>query len=129
MLSYILYKIRREPALLVGFVSAVLVLLTSFGVSLSDGQQAAIIGVIIAIGSLIVRDAVTPNVSVGALEDDQGHARGDLMAGQASEVPDGDPVNVVLKDDDGAVDIHSAARLATICIAIGVCGFILLLLL
>lgn len=65
-------RVRREPALLVALVSAILIALSEFGVSLTSGQQAAIVGVIIAIGAIIVRQAVTPNVSVGALEDDQG---------------------------------------------------------
>ena len=95
-------KVRREPALLVAFVSAVLILLTEFGVDLTAGQQASIIGVIIAIGAIIVRQSVTPNISVGALEDDQGNPNGELMAGQASSVPDGDPVDVVPMDGEPA---------------------------
>ena len=31
-------KIRREPALLVAFVTAVLILLTEFGVDLTEGE-------------------------------------------------------------------------------------------
>ena len=95
----IIDKVRREPALLVAFVTAVLILLTEFGVDLTAGQQASIIGVIIAIGAIIVRQSVTPNISVGALEDDQGNPNGELMAGQASSVPDGDPVDVVARED------------------------------
>ena len=101
-MSAILAKVRREPALLVGLASAVLILLTAFGVPLTEGQQAAIIGVIIAVGAIIVRQSVTPNISVGALEDDQGNTNGELMAGQASSVPTGDPVDVVPVDEHDA---------------------------
>ena len=95
----IIDKVRREPALLVAFVSAVLILLTEFGVDLTAGQQASIVGVIIAIGAIVVRQSVTPNISVGALEDDQSNPNGELMAGQAAGVPTGDPVDVVARED------------------------------
>jgi ascorbate-specific PTS system EIIC-type component UlaA len=97
-------RVRREPALLVGLVMAILIALTEFGIEVTAGQQAAIVGVIIAIGAIIVRQAVTPNVSVGALEDDMTNTSGELVAGQASEIPTGDPVDVVPKDEYGAYD-------------------------
>jgi ascorbate-specific PTS system EIIC-type component UlaA len=94
-------RVRREPAVVVGLVTAVLLLLTEFGVNITSGQQAAIVGVVIAIGAIIVRQSVTPNVSVGALTDNQENPGGDdLMAGQASDVPDGDPVDVVARNEE-----------------------------
>ena len=125
-MSAILAKVRREPALLVGLASAVLILLTAFGVPLTEGQQAAIIGVIIAVGAIIVRQSVTPNVSVGAKEDDQGNPNGELMAGQASYVPTGDPVDVVPRDEQGAYDAGNLL-VALAAIVIVLCGLVWLL--
>ena len=125
-MSAILAKVRREPALLVAFVTAVLILLTEFGVELTSGQQAAIIGVIIAIGAIIVRQSVTPNVSVGALEDDQGSHSGELMAGQASDVPTGDPVDVVVRDEQGAYDAGNLL-VALAALVLILCGLVWLL--
>ena len=85
-MSAILAKVRREPALLVAFVTAVLILLTEFGVDLTAGQQASIVGVIIAIGAIIVRQSVTPNISVGALEDDQGNPNAEQGAYDAGNL-------------------------------------------
>jgi ascorbate-specific PTS system EIIC-type component UlaA len=117
-------KIRREPALLVAFVTAVLIALTEFGVDMTTGQQAAIVGVVIAIGSIIVRQSVTPNVNVGALTDDApGNTNGDLMAGQASSVPDGDPVDVVPVDEVGAYDTGNLL-VALACLVIIVVGLV-----
>lgn len=123
-MNYIVTKIRSEPALLVGLVTAVLILLAEFGVELTQGQQAAIIGVIVAIGAIIVRSAVTPNIRVGALEDD--HEQEGLMAGHASDIPDGDPVDVVHRDEMGAVE---PATVATAAIVVLLVLFIVLLLL
>lgn len=113
-MSTIVRKIREEPALLVGFVSAVLILLTAFGVPLTEGQQGAIIGVVIAIGAIIVRQSVTPNVKVGALEDNLERHTGGLMAGSASDVPEGDPVDVIPREEPGRLDLANAATVALV---------------
>lgn len=102
-MSRIWNRIQHEPALLVGLVTAVLSLLVAFGVDLSDERQAAIIAVVIAVGAIIVRQAVTPNIAVGAHEDDQsGYLdSGTLVAGEASSIPNDTPVDVVRKDEFG----------------------------
>lgn len=124
MMKAIVDRVRREPALLVGLVMAILIALTEFGIEVTAGQQAAIVGVIIAIGAIIVRQAVTPNVSVAALEDPvQVGGGGDLMAGQASDVPDGDPVDVVPADELGAYDTGSLL-VALACIVLIICGLV-----
>ena len=53
-------KIRREPVLISGLIAAVLYLLTEFGISITDGQQAAILGVAGAILAFVARAKVTP---------------------------------------------------------------------
>lgn len=50
----------REPALWAGLVAAVMYLLTEFGVDLTSGQQAAVMGVVFALLSFVVRQRVTP---------------------------------------------------------------------
>jgi membrane associated rhomboid family serine protease len=54
----------NQPALVVGFIAAIIALLTAFGLSLNDEQTAAILGVVGAIGAIlaawIVRSQVTP---------------------------------------------------------------------
>lgn len=55
---------NAEPAMVVGVVTAVLVLLTSFGVPISEDQRNAIVGVVSAIlvlvAAVVVRSQVTP---------------------------------------------------------------------
>jgi hypothetical protein len=51
---------HREPALIAGLVQAVLALLISFGVDLSQEQTGAILAVTAAVLALVVRARVTP---------------------------------------------------------------------
>ncbi len=53
-------KIKNEPILLTGLASAIVLLVVNFGVSLSDAQQGAIIGVVIAIAAFFGRSKVSP---------------------------------------------------------------------
>lgn len=59
-----LNKIRREPAVIVGLVSAVLTLVVTFGVPINSDQRGAIIGVVGAVltllGAVVTRSQVTP---------------------------------------------------------------------
>lgn len=56
--------IRREPALIVGIVVAVITLIVAFGVPIDNGQKSAIVGLVGAILSLlgagVTRSKVTP---------------------------------------------------------------------
>lgn len=52
--------IRREPALAAGLVQAVLALLVTFGVDLSQEQVGAILAVTAAVLALVVRAQVSP---------------------------------------------------------------------
>lgn len=105
-------RIRREPALLVGLTTAILSLLVSFGVDLSDERQGAIIAVVIAVGAIIVRQAVTPNVSVGAHTDNLNEV--DLVAGDASPIPNDTPVDVVRQDPLWDEKGHGSSTLLTV---------------
>lgn len=68
-MNIIMEKIRREPAVLVGLVSAVIALALAFGFTLTDEQVGAIMAVVVAVLSIVTRQAVTPNVSVAARKD------------------------------------------------------------
>lgn len=66
----IFVRIRREPALALGLVSATIALLLSFGLHLTDEQVGAIMAVVVAVLSVVTRQAVTPNVSVAVRKDE-----------------------------------------------------------
>ena len=63
--------LKAEPALVTGAVSAILVLVTAFGLPLSEDQKAAILGsivpVLVLVQALVTRGQVTPNAKVDAL--------------------------------------------------------------
>ena len=65
--------LKIEPALVTGAVSAVLVLVTAFGLPLSEDQKAAILGsivpVLVLVQALVTRGQVTPNSKVDAIVD------------------------------------------------------------
>jgi len=52
--------IKREPALLAGALQALLVLLLTFGVPLTDEQVAAILALSAAVLAIVVRRRVRP---------------------------------------------------------------------
>ena len=57
-------SIRRNPALVSSFVTAVIALLAAFGVPISEDQRAAVVGVVAAVVALlsgaVTRALVTP---------------------------------------------------------------------
>lgn len=57
-------KIKNEPVLVTALVQAVLVLAVSFGVHLSEGQSAAILGITGAVLAFVARSQVTPSSKV-----------------------------------------------------------------
>ena len=63
--------LKVEPALVTGAVSAILVLVTAFGLPLSEDQKAAVLGsivpVLVLVQALVTRGQVTPNTKVDAL--------------------------------------------------------------
>lgn len=63
--------LKVEPVLVTGAVSAILVLVTAFGLPLSEDQKAAVLGsivpVLVLVQALVTRGQVTPNAKVDAL--------------------------------------------------------------
>ena len=63
--------LKVEPALVTGAVSAILVLVTAFGLPLTDDQKAAVLGsivpVLVLVQALVTRGQVTPNAKVDKL--------------------------------------------------------------
>jgi len=59
-MATITQRIRREPALVSGLVTAVLALVVAFGVDLSQEQTGAILAVVAAVMALVTRAQVTP---------------------------------------------------------------------
>ena len=63
--------LKVEPALVTGAVSAILVLVTAFGLPLSEDQKAAVLGsivpVLVLVQALVTRGQVTPNAKDDAL--------------------------------------------------------------
>lgn len=60
----ILDRIRREPALVTGLVSAGIALLVAFGLELTGEQTGAIMAVVVAVLAVVTRSQVTPTVDV-----------------------------------------------------------------
>lgn len=94
-MSVIFDRIRREPALVTGLVSAVVALVTSFGLHLTDEQVGAITAVTIAIMAIVTRSQVTPAVDVVAQVAPAVVGTGvDVVAGPAHPAETGTPVEV-----------------------------------
>lgn len=53
-------RIKREPALVAGVISAVIALAVSFGAGLDETQVGAIMAVVSAVTALFTRQQVTP---------------------------------------------------------------------
>lgn len=52
--------VRREPVMALALVQAVIVCGVAFGLELTDGQTAAVLGVTAAVLALVARSRVTP---------------------------------------------------------------------
>ena len=94
--------IRTQPALITAVVTAVLVLVTAFGVPISEDQHAAVVGVTGAVLALLAgvttRALVTPTVAPKA-NDGTPLVPASTEAG-GTELPG--PARVVIDDSDGA---------------------------
>ena len=62
----IIDRVRREPALVSGLVTAVLALAVSFGLDLTEEQVGSILAVVAAVMALVVRQQVTPTAGDGS---------------------------------------------------------------
>ena len=62
--------IQKEPALITGFIAAVIAVLVAFGAHITDTQVGSIMALVAAllpiIAAFVVRQAVTPNADVQA---------------------------------------------------------------
>ena len=56
----IIDRIRREPALVVGFVAATIALATAFGLDLTKEQTGAITAFVVAALAFVTRSQVSP---------------------------------------------------------------------
>ena len=65
----IIDRVRREPALVSGIVTAVLALAVSFGLDLTEEQVGSIQAVVAAVMALVVRQQVTPTASDSSDDD------------------------------------------------------------
>jgi hypothetical protein len=52
--------IRNEPIAFIGIIQAILLLVMTFGVNVTDAQQGAIIGVLTAFSVVVGRSKVSP---------------------------------------------------------------------
>jgi hypothetical protein len=57
-------RIKNEPVLVTALVQALLIAGVNFGLDLSDGQQASILGLAAAVLALVARSQVTPSRTV-----------------------------------------------------------------
>lgn len=95
-MSTILDRIRREPALISGLVSAVIALAVSFGADLSSEQVGAVMAVVAAVLAIVVRQQVTPHVDIVE------HADGrNVLAGPANDLVGEGAVVRVLPPEHG----------------------------
>ena len=65
----IIDRVRREPALVSGLVTAVVALAVSFGLDLTEEQVGSIQAVVAAVMALVVRQQVTPTASDSSDDD------------------------------------------------------------
>ena len=62
----IIDRVRREPALVSGLVTAAIALAVSFGLDLTEEQVGSILAVVAAVMALVVRQQVTPTAGDGS---------------------------------------------------------------
>lgn len=92
-----LNRIRTEPALVTGLISALIAVGVAFGLDLTGEQTGAIMAGVAAIMAFVVRSQVTPTSKVAAEDTDTG-----VVAGPAAaSVAEGSPAQV-LPDDPAA---------------------------
>lgn len=87
---------KKEPALIIGALMALIALLVTFGLPISAEQQKALedalwlVLPLIGFGAVATRQSVVAPANVGALVKD-----GQLVAGDAATVPNETPVTVM----------------------------------
>lgn len=121
----ILERIKNEPALVVGLVSAVIALALAFGFTLTDEQVGGIMAVVVAVLAVFTRSQVVAFRRVEAYQTVQG----EVVTGPASP-PAGEPASVVTEDkpydEFGAYD-GAGILIVIAAIVVIVCGVVWLL--
>lgn len=87
-------RIKNEPALVTAFVVALLACAVSFGLPITTEQQASVVALVtaaLAVCGVATRQQVTPARTTHAETD----ASGVTVAGPASDLPDGTPVDII----------------------------------
>lgn len=96
-MSSIITATRKEPALVSGFVAAVIALVIAFGPNLSNEQVGAIMAFVAASMAIVTRSQVTPNVSVLERTTDGN----EVVAGPANDVvPEGEFIRERFEERD-----------------------------
>ena len=70
-------RLKREPALVLGLVGALIALGAAFGLDLSKEQTGAITATVVAVLAVVTRQSVTPNATVQTLVYDAKHGKPD----------------------------------------------------
>lgn len=129
----ILERVKNEPALIIGLVSAVIALALAFGFTLSDEQVGSIMAVVVAILAVVTRSQVTPTRAVAAEV-----VKGEVVtgaavppAGVAAEVVPADPQLSRLDILDGRGARHpeegafdTGILIALACLVVIICGIV-----
>ena len=127
----ILERIKNEPALLIGLVSAAISLILAFGIDLTEKQVGGIMAVVVALLALVTRSQVTPTRAVAAEVVKGGVFTGDAAppAGEPAEVVPADPylskldrLDGVRHPEEGSVD--TSILLALACVVVILCGLV-----
>jgi hypothetical protein len=129
----ILERIKNEPALLIGFISAVISLALAFGFTLSEEQIGGIMAVVVAILALVTRNQVVAFRRVESYQTVQGETVTGPAAppeGRPAETVATGPVDISELDrldgirhpEEGAVDTGILVALA--CIVVIICGIV-----
>jgi hypothetical protein len=131
-------RVRNEPALALGLISAVISLALAFGFTLTDEQVGGIMAVVVAFLALVTRSKVVALRRVEAYQTVQG----ETVTGPAAP-PEGQPAEVVTPGDvsyldqrdgvgrapgpeQGAMEVGSVL-VALACIVVVLCGLVWLI--
>src|SRR3954468_16253679 len=107
-MTALLNRTKADPALAVGFILALIGVLSAFGLHVTQGQSAGIVSLVGAVlallGAGVTRSQVTPSNHVVVK-----HQDGILVAGPAAAQPTGTPVQAVFAPP--SVDDQAGAQI------------------
>lgn len=102
----ILERFKNEPVLLAQAAAVIIGLGAAWGLTLTDIQTGAVMAALAFVGALVGRGQVTPTRAIAAEETEAGV----LVAGEASDVRTGEPVDVVPAGGDDYEPEHGHPR-------------------